>query len=199
MSDRIIAKAQSEGWTDLFINEGKVWGYRQPSDVMPQQYPEQELRVLHDFSLGISCPATLVLDGVEIRGTYAKEPHGYWLSGDISSGWNQCMSLGGGRSFFDFESSIEADYIALRKKTINREFFDAYLLLQIPEQYREYVEWTSARVSCIVETLMAQVPIDISLRCSGKLSLHQIQPEATRTAHIPAAPVQPVPMQHPQP
>lgn len=38
MHDRIIQKAASEGWTDLEVINGQVWGYCNTTDVMPQPY-----------------------------------------------------------------------------------------------------------------------------------------------------------------
>jgi hypothetical protein len=40
--DQTIAKAIAAGWIDCFVQDGKVWGYATPVDVIPQVFPDIE-------------------------------------------------------------------------------------------------------------------------------------------------------------
>ena len=43
-SQEAIAEAESLGWIDLFVQDGKVWGYANPSDVMPLEYRQKNVK-----------------------------------------------------------------------------------------------------------------------------------------------------------
>lgn len=50
-TERLIA-AQEAGWTDCFIQNGEVWGYANPGDVMPWVFPEEKQKPSHCVAVG---------------------------------------------------------------------------------------------------------------------------------------------------
>lgn len=185
MSDRLFVKAQSEGWTDLFLNDGKVWGYRDPADVMPLPYPEQPQKSCHaqrgvgDPSYGFSCPAILTVDDVLINGVYEKEPSGYFLRYEENPAFlefRRAISIGSGLSSFSFRTNSVVVLSALK----SRPSFDGLLALQIPEQYAQCVEWRIASVSCYLINLEAVCAND-KAEVKGGIRLVNVRPVPTHT------------------
>jgi hypothetical protein len=188
MSDRIFAKAQSEGWTDLFINEGKVWGYRQSSDVMPQQYREQRIELSEignwHYRIGavgpqyFSCDAALQINNAALIGQYSTVSSRRGLPGYVIETF-RCDQI----------SDLALNEIS--PHLYNRERFAATLIFNAP------IQPPSKIVECVVESLETQ-----NVYCGHSLQEYSRTVRLSifnHTAHTPAAPFQPAPMQHPQP
>jgi hypothetical protein len=204
MSDRLFTKAQSEGWTDLFINDGKVWGYRDAADVMPQQYPDQVSRdVSFTYqgqtltlntghfrqSYGISCRAVLMVQGEVVHGTYHR-PSTIQHDRHDDFGWMRATACREPDRFVAERIGLDAFRI-LRSLSLNLERFNARLTLIVEPQYQGCLEWTSKDVSCLATRLECNMALD--LVCSAQMTLFN-HTEGTLTAVA-----QPAPMQHQQP
>jgi hypothetical protein len=190
MSDRIFAKAQSEGWTDLFVNEGKVWGYQHPSDVMPQQYPHSEKQSRVSGHVGISCRAVLAFQGQSIHGTYNR-PSAIQTSRIDTFGWMLSIPPRLPETFIAERIPLDALSI-FRPLYRNAEPFDARITLLVEPQYQDCLEWIRSDIRCLATRMECSMVLD-GLSCSAEITI------LSHTAHTPAAIAQPAPMQHPQP